>query len=92
MGKSFWDFRDILESNQRSGARPLITAITGGIDAYAIVTKALVTDLSSPEMHFATALMTIFSAVAIGTRRAPARSASRKHDALLAKNLSTHFQ
>ena len=30
-------------------------AITGGIDGYAIVTKALVIDPSSPEMHFAAA-------------------------------------
>lgn len=66
--------------------------ITGGIDGYAIVTKALVIDPSSPEMHFAAALMT-FSPPRPSEREEHLRKArAAKHDELLAENLSTHFQ
>ena len=67
--------------------------LSAGIDGYEFVQKALAIDPDSPEMHFAAAIM------AAGTPPRPsdrdahlAKARAAKSDALLAQNLSTHFQ
>lgn len=66
--------------------------LSGGVDGYALVKKALALDPDSCEMHFAAAVMT----------SSPFRPAERDEhlrkaragqgDALLARNLASHFQ
>lgn len=66
--------------------------LSGGIDGYAIVQKALAVVPDSPEMHFAAAIMTS-SPLRPSERAEHLRKArSAKGNALLARNLATHFQ
>jgi hypothetical protein len=66
--------------------------LTGGIDGYQFVQKALAIEPDSPEMHFAAAIM------ASSPPRPPERdehlrkARAARNDSLLAQNLSTHFQ
>lgn len=61
--------------------------LSAGVDGYQFVQKALALAPDSPEMHFAAAMM---APAERATHLAKARAA--KNDALLAENLSTHFQ
>jgi hypothetical protein len=61
--------------------------LSAGVDGYQFVQKALALAPDSPEMHFAAAMM---APADRETHLAKARAA--KNDALLAENLSTHFQ
>jgi hypothetical protein len=61
--------------------------LSAGVDGYQFVQKALALAPDSPEMHFAAAIM------APAEREAHlAKARAAKNDALLAENLSTHFQ
>jgi hypothetical protein len=61
--------------------------LSAGVDGYQFVQKALALAPDSAEMHFAAAVM---APAERETHLAKARAA--KNDALLAENLSTHFQ
>lgn len=61
--------------------------LSTGVDGYQFVQKALALAPDSPQMHFAAA---IIAPAERETHLAKARAA--KNDALLAENLSTHFQ
>ncbi len=66
--------------------------MTGGIDGYSFVQRALAIDPDSSEMHFAAAIMAS-SPPRPGERDDHLRKArAAKNDVLLAQNLSTHFQ
>ena len=66
--------------------------LTGGVDGYEFVEKALAIEPDSPEMHFAAAI------IASDPPRPAERSShlekarAAKTDALLAQNLATHFR
>lgn len=64
--------------------------LTGGVDGYALVQKALALQPDSAEMHFAAAIM--LSSPPRKEREEHLRIARAKGDALLAQNLATHFQ
>jgi hypothetical protein len=66
--------------------------LTGGIDGYAFVQKALAIDPDSPEMHFAAAIMTADPPRPSERDAHLAKARAAKNDALLAQNLATHFQ
>lgn len=66
--------------------------ITGGIDGYEIVKKALAINPDSPEMHFAAALMTFSPSRPAERAEHLSKARATKSDALLAENLSSHFQ
>jgi hypothetical protein len=61
--------------------------LSAGVDGYQFVQKALALNPDSAEMHFAAAIM---APAERETHLAKARAA--RNDALLAENLSTHFQ
>ena len=88
---AFFDYGYFLETLKQMEWR-YKEDLSAGIDGYPFVQKALAIDPNSSEMHFAAAIMT----------SSPPRPSERdehlrlaraaKNDALLAQNLSTHFQ
>ena len=65
--------------------------LTGGVDGYPLVQKALAIEPDSSEMHFAAAIM-MSSPPRPAERDEHLRKArAAKNDALLAQNISTHF-
>lgn len=66
--------------------------LSGGVDGYALVKKALMLDPASGEMHFGAAMMTS-SPFRPSERQEHLRKAREaKGSALLAQNLTSHFQ
>ena len=66
--------------------------LSGGVDGYALVKKALMLDPASGEMHFAAAMMTS-SPFRPSERQEHLRKAREaKGSMLLAQNLNSHFQ
>jgi hypothetical protein len=66
--------------------------LTGGKDGYEFVQKALALVPDSSEMHFAAAIMASFPARPSERDEHLRKARAAKNDALLAQNLSTHFQ
>ncbi len=66
--------------------------LSAGMDGYQFVQKALALDPDSPEMHFAAAIMTADPPRPSERDTHLAKARAAKSDALLAKNLATHFQ
>ncbi len=65
--------------------------LTAGIDGYEFVTKALALNPESAEMHFAAAIMASSPPRPAERDEHLKRARAGKSDALLAKNLSSHF-
>lgn len=66
--------------------------LTAGVDGYSFVQKALAIDPDSAEMHFAAAIMSSFPARPTDRDEHLRKARAARNDALLAQNLSTHFQ
>lgn len=66
--------------------------MTGGIDGYAFVQKALAIDPDSAEMHFAAAIMASSPPRPSDREEHLRKARAARNDALLAQNLSSHFQ
>jgi len=66
--------------------------LTGGIDGYELVRKALAMVPDSAEMHFAAAIMASSPPRPSERDEHLRKARAAKNDALLAQNLSTHFQ
>src|SRR5258708_24351985 len=66
--------------------------LTGGIDGYQFVQKALAIEPDSSEMHFAAAIMASSQPRHSGREEHLRKARAAKNDSLLAQNLSTHFQ
>ena len=66
--------------------------LTGGIDGYQFVQKALAIEPDSSEMHFAAAIMASSPPRPLEREEHLRRARAAKNDSLLAQNLSTHFQ
>jgi hypothetical protein len=66
--------------------------LTGGIDGYQFVQKALVIEPESSEMHFAAAIMASSPPRPSERDEHLRKARAAKSDSLLAQNLSTHFQ
>lgn len=66
--------------------------LTGGMDGYAFVQKALAIDPDSAEMHFAAAIMASFPPRPSERAAHLEKARAARNDTLLAQNLSTHFQ
>jgi hypothetical protein len=65
--------------------------LTAGVDGYQFVEKALALEPDSAEMHFAAAIMATSPARPSERDAHLARARAAKSDALLARNLATHF-
>ena len=66
--------------------------ITGGVDGYALVTKALDIDPDSSEMHFAAAIMASWPSRPAEREEHLRKARAARNDTLLAQNLNTMFQ
>jgi predicted glycosyltransferase len=66
--------------------------MTGGVDGYPFVQKALAIDPESAEMHFAAAVMASSPPRPADREQHLRRARAAKNDSLLAQNLNTHFQ
>ena len=66
--------------------------LTGGIDGYPFVQKALAIEPDSSEMHFAAAIMASSPPRPSEREEHLRKARAAKNDSLLAQNLSTHFQ
>ena len=66
--------------------------LTGGADGYEFVKRALAIDPNSSEMHFAAAIMTSSPPRPTERDEHLRKARAAKNDALLAQNLSSHFQ
>src|SRR5437763_1036841 len=74
------------QANGKDGHNPAI-----GIDAYALVRKALALRGNDPQMEFAAALITLSGPEREHKEHAQKAIAGGKADPLLARNLATHF-
>ena len=66
--------------------------LSGGVDGYPFVKKALMLDSGSAEMHFAAAMMASFPFRPAEREEHLQKAREAKSDALLAQNLSAHFK
>ncbi|HYL76631.1 MAG TPA: hypothetical protein VEU96_20625 [Bryobacteraceae bacterium] len=66
--------------------------LSGGVDGYAFVQKALAIDPNSSEMHFAAAIMASSPPRPTDREEHLRKARAARNDALLAQNLSSHFQ
>ena len=66
--------------------------LTGGIDGYQFVQKALAIEPDSSEMHFAAAIMASSPPRPSERDEHLRKARAARNDSLLAQNLSTHFQ
>jgi hypothetical protein len=66
--------------------------LSAGVDGYQFVQKALAIEPDSPEMHFAAAIMASSPPRPSDRDEHLKKARAAKSDALLAQNLSTHFQ
>ena len=66
--------------------------LTGGVDGYPFVQKALAIQPDSSEMHFAAAIMASSPPRPSDRDEHLRKARAAKNDSLLAQNISTHFQ
>jgi hypothetical protein len=89
---AYFDYGYFLASLKQVESWKYKEDMTGGIDGYPFVQKALAIDPESAEMHFAAAVMASSPPRPADREQHLQRARAAKNDSLLAQNLNTHFQ
>jgi len=89
--EAFFDYGYLLATMKQAEFR-YKTDLTGGVDGYSFVEKALAINPDSSEMHFGAAVMASWPSRPADREEHLRKARAAKSDTLLAQNLTTMFQ